>query len=385
MALQAPAVLASDGASPSPSGAIAANISATGTGNDTAPQQVEWPEVKWVAETENFLQVRFRNAAENFTAEWGNLPQERVSQGAVLREGSAGPRVVAVRRRLGLPEAGIFDANLGDRISTYRAAHDLPAGRHIDNTLIRSFNLGFAHYARLIDRNLQRLRRLPGRLGNRFVLVDSAVQQLSMFDGQQIAGSMKVVVGKASDQTPSLVGEIDRVVLNPYWNVPPDLTQSRYAARVLDGGKRYLDTRGFEALSDWSDTARVLGYDEVNWRFVASGERELRLRQRPGPGNGMGTIKFMFANEYGVYLHDTPSKALFDRSNRLFSAGCVRLEKPWQLAEWLFGFTPTTPSSDPEQSVNLPETVPIYMVYLTATPSADGFDFRSDVYGRDIL
>lgn len=378
MALQTSPVLASDGASPPPSDAITASISATGKGNDTT-----WPDVKWVAETENFLQVRFRNAAENFTAEWGALPQDQVSQGGVLRQGSAGPRVQAVRRRLGLPEAGIFDETLASKISAYRSAHDLPDGRQIDNTLIRSFNLGFAHYSRLIDSNLHRMRRLPSRLGDRFVLVDSAVQQLSMFDGRQIAGSMKVVVGKASDQTPSLVGEIDRVVLNPYWNVPPDLTQSRYAARVLNGGKRYLDTRGFEALSDWSDTARVLRYDEVNWGSVASGERELRLRQRPGPGNGMGTIKFMFPNAYGVYLHDTPSKGLFGKPSRAFSAGCVRLEKPWQLAEWLFGYKPTTNSVQPEQSVNLPDTVPIYMVYLTAIPSANGFEFRSDIYGRD--
>ncbi|MGB7373212.1 L,D-transpeptidase family protein [Pontixanthobacter sp.] len=378
MALQAFPAAASDAVSAYAPDASTPDMSAIGAGGDMV-----WPDVEWVAETENFLQVRFREAAKNFAAEWGNLPQERLSPGSILRPGAAGARVDAVRRRLGLRETGIFDETLAGKISAYRAAHDLPIGRHIDDPLIRSLNLGFAHYSRQIDLNLQRLRQLPGRLGSRFVLVDSAAQQLFMFDGEQIAGSMKVVVGKPSDQTPSLMGKIDRVVLNPYWNVPPDLTQTRYAPRILSGGERYLETRGFEALSDWSDTAQILRHDAVDWRSVASGQQELRLRQRPGPGNGMGTIKFMFPNQHGVYLHDTPSKGLFGKAIRAFSAGCVRLEKPWQLADWLFGHRPATHSSQPEQSVNLPDTVPIYIVYLTAMPSTDGFDFRSDIYGRD--
>lgn len=360
--------LASDGPPPFPSDA-----------NDPSA----WPELGWAEETENFLQVQFRDQLTKFQADWGSLPQNQLPYTGAIRRGDTGVSVGNLRQRLGLAPDGIFDDQLASKITDYRADHGLPAGTAVDDALIRSLNLGFSHYLQKLELNLARLRRLPPKLGDRFLLVDSATQILSMYENGELKFTMRVVVGQASDQTPSLVGQVDRVVLNPYWNVPPDLTQSRYAGRVLRGGKQYLDRAGFEALSDWTDEARVLAFNEVNWTDVEAGRKQLRLRQRPGAGNGMGDIKFMFPNQYGVYLHDTPSKALFDESSRAFSAGCVRVEQPWLLAEWLFGYRPRPAGNAAEQSVNLPSPVPIYITYLTAVPSGGGFDFREDIYDRD--
>lgn len=346
-----------------------------------------WPDLGWVDETENAIQIQYRENAARFAGDWGGLPQGRIAAGPPMREGASGARVAELRNRLGLTQGSQFDSALADRISAYRAAHGLPRARTADAALTASLNRGHGHYQRIIDANIARAARLPaqlgGKLGARYVLVDSAEQRLYMYQADKIIGTMRVVVGKPSDQTPQLQSRIDHVVLNPYWNVPPDLTQTRYAQRVLRGGESYLRTRGFEALSDWTDSARVLGYKEVDWKAVAAGETQLRLRQLPGPGNGMGKIKIMFDNSFGVYLHDTPSVALFKKSDRTLSAGCVRLEKPWLLAEWLFGYRPQLSGSAAEQVVPLAQSVPVYLVYFTAVPSGNGFDFRDDIYGLD--
>ncbi len=350
---------------------------------ESAAAEEEWPELSWAASTENFIQTQFSNASERFAADWAGLPQVPVPAGDTLRRGSAGARVAALRIRLGLPAGDQFDAQLADRIAAYRSAHGLPSGKQADAQLVQSLNRGYGYYRDIIDRNVFRAAALPSDLGERFVLVDITAQRLHMYEAENISGSMNVVVGSADLQTPPLSSKIDRVVLRPYWNVPPDLTQMRYADRVLRGGKRYLDTRGFQALSDWTENPRVLSYEEVDWLAVKRGDVMLRLRQEPGPGNGMGDIKFMFPNATGVYLHDTPSKNLFAKTDRFFSAGCIRVERPWELARWLFGHTPTAAGTAPEQSVALPDAVGVHVVYFTALPTETGFDFREDTYRFD--
>ena len=333
----------------------------------------------------NLIERRFRVAAARFKDEWGDLPQNKLTPGPVLRLGAKNERVAAVRVRLGMPATNVFDAQLAQRIAAYRSAHGLPDGELVDATLLASLNLGHAHYARLIDINIKRSTQFPANPGERFVLVDSAEQRLYLYENGIVTDTMKVVVGKASDQTPMLAGFISYAVLNPYWNVPPDLVRERYVARIVDAGESYLGTRGFEVLSGWEDDARVLSYSEVDWDAVRAGQADVWLRQKPGAGNGMGRVKFMFPNRYGVYLHDTPSRALFDQDRRLESAGCVRVERPWDLARWLFGKDLTWKGRPDAQRVNLPEPVPVYLTYFTAVPTADGFDFRPDVYGKDRL
>ena len=344
----------------------------------------EWPELTWTAPTENFLQKRFREAEDKFEAEWGDLPQMPVAVEQTLRGGAVGPQVSTLRERLGLPPGMVFDEPMADKVERYRAAHGLPAGRMIDAAMIASLNRGYPYYAQRIQQNKLRASTMPGDLGERYVIVDTAIQQLYMYEGDRVVGQMRVVVGKASDQTPLLSSSFSHVTLKPYWNVPPDLTRDRYAARAISFGDNYLKTRGFEPLSDFTDEARVLGYREVDWKAVQRGDVMLRLRQKPGPGNGMGDIKFMFDNSFGVYLHDTPSKALFQQEKRAESAGCVRVERPWELAEWLYGYRPQPSGSEPEQNVPMESDVGVHLAYFTAIPTADGFEFRDeDPYGFD--
>jgi murein L,D-transpeptidase YcbB/YkuD len=194
---------------------------------------------------------------------------------------------------------------------------------------------------------------------------------------------MKVIVGKPAEPTPMLAGLVRYAVVNPYWNVPPDLVRVRVAPKVLANGVSYFRSMRYEALSGWGQDAAVMKPEHINWTRVASGGEELRVRQLPGKDNMMGRVKFMFPNEMGVYLHDTPDRELFADADRLFSSGCIRLENARRLGTWLFGKPLAARTSAPEQHVNLAEPVPIYVTYFTAVPAKDGVRFRKDIYGRD--
>jgi murein L,D-transpeptidase YcbB/YkuD len=229
--------------------------------------------------------------------------------------------------------------------------------------------------------NLDRARALPA--GGRYVLVDLAAQKLWMMEGGRPAGSMRVVVGKAEMPTPLLAGTIRRATLNPYWNVPADLARKIVAANVKKFGPGYLGERGYEALSGWGADARPVSPSSVDWNAVAAGRTEVRVRQRPGPGNMMGSIKFEFAEREGIYLHDTPDQSLFANAARTASSGCVRLEDAARLGRWLLGREPVATGTAPEQHVALPQPVPVYVTYLTVRPEGGELRFAADIYGLD--
>jgi murein L,D-transpeptidase YcbB/YkuD len=180
-----------------------------------------------------------------------------------------------------------------------------------------------------------------------------------------------------------LAGLIRFATINQYWNVPPDLVQKRIAPEVLSQGVSYLQSAKYEVLSDWSEHATVVDPRTVDWEDVAAGRLDLAVRQTPGAHNMMGNIKFMFPNERGVYLHDTPTKGLFKQSDRRQSSGCVRVEDAARLSRWLFQRDLSSASAAAEQNVDLPEPVPVYITYLTAAPEGGRIAFHDDVYGRD--
>ena len=242
---------------------------------------------------------------------------------------------------------------------------------------------------RQIALNLDRLRAIPANPASRYVLVDTASARLWMYENGRPAGTMRVVVGKPEEamQTPTMAGYIRYAVVNPYWNVPPDLVRSRVAWNVNTKGTTYLGNGGYQVLSDWTDQARPIDPARIDWRAVeAGGDTAPRVRQLPGGSNFMGTVKFMFPNDQGIYLHDTPDKDLLRKDVRQLSSGCVRLEDAQRLGRWLMNRPlPRRPRGDPEQRLALPELVPVYITYLTAMPEGGRIVFRDDVYARDRL
>ena len=237
--------------------------------------------------------------------------------------------------------------------------------------------------ARLLRINMERARALPPDLGARYILVNPAAETLWTYAGGQSQGQMRVVVGKLTEPTPSMIGLVRYALFNPYWNVPPDLVRDKIAPKVLQHADYFTDQR-FQALDGFRPNAAVLDPAKIDWKAVASGAKTIRVRQLPGPHNMMGTVKFMLPNRLGIYLHDTPMRGLFGDAARTDSAGCVRLQNPARLAGWLFG-RPVTPDTHgaPDQRVDLPTPVPVYILYLTAQPGSGGLSILPDIYNRD--
>lgn len=324
--------------------------------------------------------IRLRDALADYRDHWGRLPDTAISSGPILRAGVKGERVAMLRQRLGLPQGTVFDRELGSALRAFQTAHSLASDGIAGSGTITALNRGAAYYERILRLNLERARVLPSPW-TRHIIVDAASARLWLYDGGKEQGSMRVIVGKPAEQTPMLAGILRYAIFNPYWNVPMDLIQRRIAPKVLGGAS--LDSMNYEALSDWTMGATVLAPASIDWSAVAAGRSSPRIRQRPGKDNAMGRMKFMFPNDLGIYLHDTPDKALFKEKERQFSSGCVRLEDAPRLANWLFGKSPEVPSSAPEQHVPLPAGVPVYLSYLTAGPADGGIAFFNDVYGRD--
>ncbi len=235
---------------------------------------------------------------------------------------------------------------------------------------------------RALRASLDRLRILPA--SGRYVLVDLASQQLMMMEDGREAGRMKVVVGKPGMATPLMAGTLRQVTLNPYWNVPVDLAKTNIAPNVVKHGVSWFAGRGYEVLSGWDEGASVIDPATIDWQAVADGRIEARVRQQPSAGNMMGAMKFEFPNTSGIYLHDTPDRALFAKSERTFSSGCVRLEDAARLGQWLLGRAPVAASDQPELQVALGQGVPVYLTYLTVRAEPGGeLASAPDVYGLD--
>ena len=324
--------------------------------------------------------MQLRNARARYAEQWGDLPPVRIPEDAKLKPGTRGEEVSALRERLGLSERGGYDKALTARVRAFQAAHGLKADGVAGAMTLAALNRGPEQGDSRLALNMERARLLPGPWV-RHIVVDAASAKLYYYGGGALEGSMKVVVGAKDSQTPMMAGMVRYATLNPYWNIPPDLVQKTVAPKVLRGTS--LRRLNYEALSDWSATPTRLNQSEIDWAAVAAGRREVRVRELPGGNNAMGRVKFMFPNDLGIYLHDTPSRDLFAKPARHFSNGCVRLEDAQRLGRWFFG-KPLKPATDePEQHVPLPQPVPVYLTYLTAVPAGDGVTFLPDVYGRD--
>jgi murein L,D-transpeptidase YcbB/YkuD len=229
---------------------------------------------------------------------------------------------------------------------------------------------------------LDRLRLVPAR--GKAILVDVANAELLMLENGGVVDTMKVIVGKRDAATPLLAGTIHYVTFNPYWHIPQDVARRKVAPIVLKRGVGYLKSARYETVSAFGyDKEELIDPESVDWKAVVDGTVEVNIRQKAGGNNMMGMMKFGFVNDYGIFLHDTPHKNLFAKAKRNLSLGCVRIEKPPVLAQWLLGRDPVAPSDGTEQLVQVDKGVPIYILSLTARPDGEKLAFADDVYGLD--
>ncbi len=229
---------------------------------------------------------------------------------------------------------------------------------------------------------LDRLRLVPAK--GRAILVDAANAQLMELEDGKVVDTMKVIVGKPDFPTPLLAGKIWYVTLNPYWHIPPDVAKRKVAPIILKRGVSYLTAARYQTVAAFGgEKEQPIDPTSIDWKAVAAGSADAHIRQLVGPNNMMGKMKFGFVNDYGIFLHDTPHKDLFAKTKRNLSLGCVRVEHPQDLAQWLFGHEVPMPGDDAEQNIRIGDGVPIYISYLTARPDGETIAFADDVYKLD--
>jgi murein L,D-transpeptidase YcbB/YkuD len=228
--------------------------------------------------------------------------------------------------------------------------------------------------------NLDRVRSLPAT--GKFIVVDSGTQMLTMFENGQPVDSMKIVVGKTDFKTPMIASIMYYIVYNPYWNAPDHLVR-KIAQNYLTMGDKYLKGRGYQVMKDWTASSEVVPANQIDWKAVASGKEQIRIRQKPQDDNSMGDLKFPFPNTLDIFLHDTPHKEYFAKATRYLSNGCVRLEDAHRFGRWLLGAEPAAPGTDAEIQVQLPRGVPVYLTYITAQVRDGKISYLPDVYGWD--
>ena len=232
-------------------------------------------------------------------------------------------------------------------------------------------------------------RLLPDDLGARHIMVNIPQFHLFVRDGGKTVVDTRVVVGKEGDETPVFSADMTSVILSPYWNIPESIAEGETIPSIIKDPK-YLAKNNLEVLRRSGGKAEHVDPESVDWSNPEETEA-LSLRQKPGPGNALGHVKFMLPNKNSVYLHDTPAHALFDRTGRAFSHGCVRLEEPLELAKYVLGEDPSWTEAaikeamhaGVEREVRLKRPIPVHIVYFTAwVDDAGRPQFFEDVYQR---
>lgn len=342
---------------------------------------------------------RYRRIAQDAPATSFAVPN------AALRVGDSYADIGALRVRLtvlgdlpaGTPQAAVtgYDAALAAGVRRFQARHGLATDGVLGKATFAALNVPIAKRVAQLGFALERMRWLPHPDGRRIVAINIPMFRLWAWGndarGAKPALAMDVIVGRAlRTQTPVFADEMRYLVFRPYWNVPRSITRNETLPAIArDPG--YLAKTNMEIVQGQSDAARVLPVTPDSIAMLRDGRA--RVRQRPGPTNSLGLVKFIFPNDANIYLHSTPAKSLFEHSRRDFSHGCVRVSDPVGLAAWLLKDQPqwtrerivAAMDESPSLHVNLAQPVPVLLYYVTAmvSPEDSSLHFANDIYGHD--
>ncbi|GGD83156.1 peptidoglycan-binding protein [Emticicia aquatilis] len=281
----------------------------------------------------------------------------------------------------------LFTDSLASAVKRFQKRMGLAENGKVSTATLAALNVPIEARIRQMMINMERLRWAPVELENDYLMVNIPEFRLHVFENKKLAWDMNVVVGKEASKTSIFRGDLSMVVLNPYWNVPTSIIRNEIMPK-LQQGTSYLSRNNMEVLSG----NKVIDPSSVNWSKYANSIPPYNFRQKPGNKNSLGKMKFLFPNSYSIYLHDTPSKGLFNESNRAFSHGCIRLAEPRKLALYLLRNNANWSSekvdevleTDKENIIKVKPTVPVYIVYFTTWVSSSGqLNFRKDIYDLD--
>ncbi|HEX6576469.1 MAG TPA: L,D-transpeptidase family protein [Gemmatimonadaceae bacterium] len=285
-------------------------------------------------------------------------------------------RVAALRTRLTVEgyqvagdstTAGVYSHELAGAIANFQAHHAIAVDSMLGKETVDALNQSAPYRAAQIAANLERLRWLPRSYGQRYIYVNVPAFKLEAYDGGKKALDMKVIVGQDYEDkaTPVFSDVMETVVFRPYWNVTPDIAAKEIFPK-MNANPGYLAANNYELYQEGGET---------------------RVRQKPGDTNALGFVKFLFPNDFNIYLHDTPNHELFEKDVRAFSHGCIRVEKPSELAQWVLGWDASRVDAamhgSDNNSVKVPQKIPVYITYGTAYVANNQLYFGNDLYSRD--
>lgn len=316
-----------------------------------------------------------------------------IPTGANISPGGSDPRIVTIRRLLA--QTGDYSGSGGggatydkatvEAVLRFQARHGLEAKGLIGKQTIMAMNVPPAERARQIMLNMERWRWMPENLGEHHLMVNLAAYELQEVKVAEVVQMMNVVVGAVATQTPEFSDEMEYVEFNPTWTVPYSIATKEMLPKLRQNPYAYA------AEFDVFVNGKLASWDMIDWAAYGPGNFPFTFRQRPGPKNALGRVKFMLPNKHNIYLHDTPAKDKFLQTTRAFSHGCIRLSRPIDfaytivggIAGWTKARIDATIAAGKTVQVPLPYKLPVHLIYATAFDGANGIEFRPDVYGRD--
>ncbi|OVE81349.1 hypothetical protein BVY03_03960 [bacterium K02(2017)] len=328
--------------------------------------------------------------------EWTKLPKE----GKKWIKGDTGPHIAALKSRLRRTgeltqkkstDENLFDEELEIAVKKYQKQHGLNEDGVVGIYTWQGLNLSINDRILQLKTNMERYRWLPQSLGERHIFVNIPDYKIRVVEKGKTKLTLRGVVGNTKWRTPVFQDEMEFLVLNPRWNVPPKITKKETLPKIQKDPS-YIEKMNFKVFKKENGKRVVIDPKSVDWSQAQSSD--YFFSQKSGSGNALGRIKFMFPNKYSIYIHDTPSKYLFKRDVRAYSHGCIRLENPLELAEnllekiekpqWDMSRLKKVIGTNQLKSVKLPKKVPIHLYYLTAWADEFGqMQYRKDIYGYD--
>lgn len=339
--------------------------------------------------------ARYRKIAEE-----GAWPE--LSPVKDLKPGDTNEVVLNLKKRLaftedvdsGLPSASdslVFNEPLIAGLIKFQKRHGMEETGKLDEASWKMLNISLEDRIDQIKLNMERMRWLPETFGDKYILVNIPEFKMRIYENSKIAMEMKVIVGKTYNATPIFSDTMEYIDFSPTWTVPRSIAIEEMLPRIKEDPD-YLTKRNFKLYDSWEKDAEPIDPHDVKWKKVDEENFNFRIVENPGDANSLGRVKFMFPNDFDIYLHDTPAGHLFNQRERSFSHGCIRVEKPAELAqyllqdlkEWDEEKIKEAMTLDEPETVRLPEKIPVHLVYWTAWVDDQGIlNFREDIYRQD--